>query len=78
MNLAAFVFSTVVVLMHTYMERDRQSDLSKTLDEIEEDINFPRPEEFDFIIGKSTDTQPRIPTTTLEDLRENSLYLFIV
>lgn len=53
MNLAAFLFSTVTVLMHSYMEKDRGSDLSKTLDEIKDDINFPRPEQFDFIIGKS-------------------------
>ncbi|XP_037038926.1 oxygen-dependent choline dehydrogenase-like [Bradysia coprophila] len=50
MNLAAFLFSTVTVLMHAYMESDRQSDLSKTLSEIKDDINFPRPERFDFII----------------------------
>lgn len=53
MNLAAFLFSTVTVLMHAYMEQDKQNDLNKTLDDIKDDINFPRPEEFDFIIGKS-------------------------
>lgn len=52
MNLAAFLFSTVTVLMHAYMESDRQSDLSRTLNEIADDINFPRPEQFDFIIGR--------------------------
>ncbi|KAJ6632759.1 Glucose dehydrogenase [FAD, quinone], partial [Pseudolycoriella hygida] len=50
MNLAAFIFGTATVLMHHYMENDRQEDLSKTLTEIREDIGFPRPQYYDFII----------------------------
>jgi len=50
-GLATFIFGTAAILMQSYMERNRQADLANTLVDIEDDLGFPRPQYYDFIIG---------------------------
>ena len=54
MHLSTFVLSSVVLTISYYVERYRQVDFEQTLDELEGNLGLPVAEEYDFIVGKKT------------------------
>jgi len=51
MKWAAFVFSTLPLLIQRYAERYQQQDNAATLDQLEEEHGVPRIKTYDYIIG---------------------------